>query len=265
VEGVDVTSFDRVVVVTGGSGQLGAVISERFARGGDLVFIGYQRRRDRARVIADALRAEGFMAEPFALELADVRAVDEAFRKIIDGCGPVDVLVNNAAHRPIGRFLELTDADWDEVMSINLHGAVRTARAVLPGMVERAHGRIINISGLDALKAGGGRAHVAVAKAALMGLSRAIAIEFAHKGVTANTVVPGAFDTKRDPARYPRWTEMRAHVIAHTPVGRQGHPAELAELCWYLASPAAAYMTGQDIHINGGSYPLERNPLVELD
>jgi 3-oxoacyl-[acyl-carrier protein] reductase len=252
----------RVVVVTGASGGLGSSIAARFAAGSDLVFVGYLHGEDRAETVATQITAAGGTARTVRMDLEDPASVSEAFARILSESSKVDVLVNNAAYRPIGPFLELTESDWSRVLGANVMGAVRCIRAVLPGMRERGFGRILNISGLDALWGWGNRSHVTVAKAGLMGLSRAVAVEFAPYGITANTLLPGSFNTPRDPAIYPDWETMRQYLVSATPVGRQGDPAELAELCWWLASESAAYITGQDFHINGGSYPLRVNPLL---
>ena len=255
----------RVVVVTGASGGLGSVMAERFARGGDTVFVGFRHGREKAEAIARRLVDDGFDARPLEIELASGESVAEALAGAARDAGPVDVLINNAAYRPIGPFLDIPESEWEEVLSVNLLGAVRCCRAVLPAMAERRFGRIINISGLDALHGGFERSHVAVSKSALMGLGRAISVEFGHLGVTANTVVPGSFRVWRDPKLYPYWEQLRAFLVSHTTVRRQGEPTELAELCWFLASTAAAYITGQDIHINGGMYPTLANPFLEVD
>lgn len=253
----------RVTVVTGASGGLGSSIARRFATGGDVVFAGYHCGEDRAQALVDELRAAGLTAHPLAIDLASAESVEHAFAEVSARAGATDVLINNAAYRPIGPFLEISEQEWEAVLSVNLLGAARCARSVLPGMVEKGRGRILNISGLDALWGWGNRAHVTVSKAGLMGLSRAIAVEFSHLGITANTLVPGSFRVPRDPAIYPDWEEMRSYLVDRTPVGRQGEADELAEWCWFLASDAGDYVTGQDIHINGGAYPLLRNPLSQ--
>jgi 3-oxoacyl-[acyl-carrier protein] reductase len=255
----------RVVVITGASGGLGSVMAERFARGGDTVFVGYRNGRDKAEALARSLTDEGYDARPLQLELTSSESVASALAAAARDAGPIDVLINNAAYRPIGAFVEIPDEQWEEVLSVNVLGAVRCCRAVLPAMAERRFGRIINISGLDALHGGFERSHVTVSKSGLMGLSRALALEYGHLGVTANTVVPGSFRVYRDPKLYPYWEKLRRFLVSMTPVGRQGEPSELAELCWFLSSPAAAYITGQDIHINGGMYPLLANPFLDQD
>ncbi|HEY4412505.1 MAG TPA: SDR family oxidoreductase, partial [Gaiellaceae bacterium] len=244
----------RVVVVTGASGGLGSVMAERFAAGGDTVFVGYRHGAEKAAAVVDKIAADGHDAHPLEIALESGEGVARALETVAREAGPVDVLINNAAYRPIGGFLDLTDSDWEQVLSIDLLGAVRTSRAVLPAMVERGFGRIINISGLDALHGGFERSHVATAKAALSGLARSLALEFSRFGITINTVIPGSFRVWRDPNLYPYWEQLREYLVSHTPVRRQGEPTELAELCWYLASPAAGFVTGQDIHINGGLF-----------
>jgi NAD(P)-dependent dehydrogenase (short-subunit alcohol dehydrogenase family) len=255
-------SAPRVVVVTGASGGLGSVTAERFAAGGDIVFAGYRSGADKAAELA--ARVDGDI-RPLEIRLDSGDSVREAMARVADEAGPVDVLINNAAYRPIGAFLELTDEDWETVLSVNLLGTVRTSRAVLPAMVERGFGRILNISGLDALHGGFERSHVATGKAALSGLARSLALEFSRFGVTINTVIPGSFRVWRDPKLYPYWEDLRQYLVSHTPVRRQGEPTELAALCWFLASSEAGYITGQDIHINGGLFPMLANPFLEGD
>jgi NAD(P)-dependent dehydrogenase (short-subunit alcohol dehydrogenase family) len=253
----------RVVVVTGASGGLGGPIARRFAAGGDQVWLGYLHGRERVDTVVAEIAAAGGSARALRMDLESPESVESAFAEVLASTPAVDVLVNNAAYRPIGAFLDLTEEDWNRVLGANVVGAVRCLKQVLPGMRDQAFGRVLNISGLDALWGWGNRSHVTVAKAGLQGLSRAVAVEFSGYGITANTVLPGSFRTPRDPAIYPNWERMREYLVAATPVGRQGEPDELAELCWWLASEHAGYITGQDIHINGGSFPLRINPNVE--
>ncbi len=254
----------RVVVVTGASGGLGSAIASRYAAGGDLVYAGYLHGEERVAEVVARIEEAGGTARAIRMDLEDPASVDAAFDRILAASPAVDVLVNNAAYRPIGPFLELSEQDWSRVLGANVMGAVRCLRRALPGMRDQRFGRVLNISGLDALWGWGNRSHVTVAKAGLQGLSRAVAVEFAPYGITANTLLPGSFNTPRDPAIYPDWETMRQYLVSATPVGRQGDPAELAEMCWWLSGESAAYITGQDFHINGGSYPLRVNPLLNF-
>jgi NAD(P)-dependent dehydrogenase (short-subunit alcohol dehydrogenase family) len=251
-----------VVLITGASGGLGSVMAQRFARGGDTVLVGYRHGLEKAEQLVGSIVAEGFKARPLHVELSSSESVATSLEQAASEVGNIDILINNAAYRPIGAFVDIPDSQWEEVLSVNVLGAVRCCRAVLPAMAEQGFGRIINISGLDALHGGFERSHVTVSKTAIMGLSRAVAIEFGHLGVTANTVVPGSFRVWRDPKLYPYWEQLRQYLVSHTPAGRQGDPEELAELCWYLSSNLAAFITAQEIHINGGLFPLLANPFL---
>lgn len=250
----------RVVVVTGASGGLGSTIAQRFAVGGDHVYLGYARGEDRAKGVLQQIEQAGGNATLTHLDLNSEASVNAAFDDILAKHPVVDVLINNAAYRPIGNFLDIPDQDWQDVLGVNVIGAVRCIRRVIPGMRDQRFGRILNMSGADAYSGWGGRSHVAVSKAALIGLTRAVAVEVAREGITVNTLVPGSFATPRDPAIFPEWESMLTSILAHTPVGKQGDPAELAEWCWWLASEHTSFTTGQEIHVNGGSFPLKRNP-----
>jgi 3-oxoacyl-[acyl-carrier protein] reductase len=249
----------RVVLVTGASGGLGRAIGARFARAGDVAYLGYRKQADEAHALADELRAEGLDARPIGLDLSDADSVAAAFATM----GAVDVVINNAAYRPIGPFLEIDDAEWEAVLQVNVMGAVRCSRHALPGMLERGRGWIVNISGIDAIWGWGNRAHVTVSKAGLSGLTRALAVEFSGQGIRANTLVLGTFRVPRDPEIYPEWETMRQYLVDRIPVGRQGEADEVAEWCWLLTTGAADYLSGQDIHLNGGVFPLLRNPLLK--
>jgi NAD(P)-dependent dehydrogenase (short-subunit alcohol dehydrogenase family) len=250
----------RNVFVTGGSGGLGAAISRRFADGGDRVFVTYCENQAGADAVVTDLESTGGRAQSVHIDLAQPDSITAALNEVLEDCGVIDVLINNAGARPIGSFLELTDENWEDVWAVDLMGAVRCSRRTLPGMIEQGWGRVINISGLDAYWGWGNRSHVTVAKNGLIGLTRALAVEYSGEGITINTIVPGSFATPRRTEWYPEWEQMRSHLVSITPVGRQGRPAELAETCWFLASDGAAYITGQEIHVNGGSFPLSRNP-----
>jgi len=256
---------DRTVIVTGISGGLGSAIGARFAAAGDVVYGWYNTGADRAEKIGREVKKSGGDLRVSRVDLRSADDVAAAVKAIEAARGEVQVLINNAAYRPIGNFLSLSEEEWSEVLSVNLLGAVRASRAVLPGMVRRNFGRIINISGIDAIWGLGGRAHVAVSKAGLQGLTRALAVEYGHRGVTVNTLMLGSFETPRDPRLFPRWEELRKFLVDKAVVGRQGKPSEVAEWCVILASEHAAFMTGQDVHLNGGAHPLTRIPTFDLD
>jgi 3-oxoacyl-[acyl-carrier protein] reductase len=158
------------------------------------------------------------------------------------------VLVNNAAVRPEKPFLDLSLEEWQEVVGIVLDGAFVCSRAVLPGMLEAGWGKIVNIAGLTGQTGAAHRAHVVASKAGLIGLTKALALEYAANNITVNAVSPGLIDTAREGA------EPKHYGGQSIPVGRRGRPEEVAAMVRYLVSEDAAFVTGQTLNINGGLY-----------
>ena len=168
----------------------------------------------------------------------------------IKNFGGIDVLVNNAAIRPSSPFLEMDELEWERVLAIGMHAAFWLARAVLPGMIERGWGRIINFAGMNAIHGYSGRAHVSVAKHGAWGLTKALALEFGPEGVTSNIISPGPIAGVRDTP------EEDAHIqytAERVPVGRVGSPEEVAAVISMLAGDSGAYVNGQILQVNGGA------------
>ena len=174
------------------------------------------------------------------------RIADEAIKAF----GAVDALLNNAALRPNKPFLEMSDADWQRVIDVDMNAAVWLARACLPGMVKKGWGRVVNFAGMNAIHGHAGRAPVSVAKHGVWGLSKALAMEFGPKGITTNTISPGpiAPDTEEKNAS----AQARAQTLGRVPLGRFGTPVEVAAAARLLVSEAGAYINGQMIQVNGG-------------
>jgi 3-oxoacyl-[acyl-carrier protein] reductase len=239
---------ERVAMITGAGRNIGRAVALDLASAGADIVIVVRRSREEAGRVADEVRALGRRA---LVGVADVRD-QEAIRGVVEGAreelGPVNVLVNNAAVRREAPFLELPPEEWREVVDIILDGAFVCSRAVLADMLEIGWGRIVNIAGLTAQTGAAYRAHVVAGKAGLIGLTKALSLEYAPHGITVNAVAPGMIDTVRE------GPEPQHHRGRSSPVGRRGKPEEVAAMVRYLVSEEAAYVTGQTFNVNGGLY-----------
>ena len=165
--------------------------------------------------------------------------------------GDISVLVNNESQREFNKFEDMTFDEWRFVMSINLDALFHTCKAVLPEMKKSNWGRIVNLGGLSAHISAIGRAHVITSKTAVVGFTRALAMEYAETGITINTVVPGLIDTVRGASA---GSSLVHPSHSNPPVGRKGYPEEVATMISNLCGPNSDFITGQTIHVNGGSY-----------
>jgi len=239
----------RTALVTGGSQNLGRAMALALAAAGARVVVHARRNREDAEAVAAEIRRGGGEAVVAVGDVSDPAAVD-AIAGAVEG--RVDVLVNNAAMRPRQPFLDMSLADWDRVLSVNLLGPILCARRWVPDMVAAGWGRVINISGIDAYEPMTHRAHNITCKTGLLGFTRALAREYGTAGVTANAIVPGIFETSRAKEDYPMWPLPEEVIREMVPVGRFGQPEEIAAVCVFLASSASSYVNGQAIHVNGG-------------
>jgi NAD(P)-dependent dehydrogenase (short-subunit alcohol dehydrogenase family) len=204
-------------------------------------------------VVADVNATKGHAIAVLG-DVGDAAFDEQLVQTAIDEFGTVDVLINNAGRRRRQAFLDIRPDDWDTILRSNLSAMFYLSRLVLPGMVERRWGRIINIGGPDGQAGSPYRAHNVTCKAGLIGLVKAITIEFAHAGITANVVVPGMMDTSRSPVDYPGWPPSQHTIANRVPSARLGQSDEVAFACRFLASNAAGYISGQTLHVNGGQY-----------
>jgi 3-oxoacyl-[acyl-carrier protein] reductase len=229
----------RKVVVTGGSGGIGAALCEAFAANGDHVYVGYHRSEEAAVQTVAKLNGRG---EPLLL---DVTRPEAALEKV----GRVDVLVNNAGILRDAPLMLLDPAEWREVLDVNLEGAYRCTRAVLAPMLHARQGAIVNVSSAAAVRAMPGRSNYAAAKGGLLALTRTLAAELAPKGIRVNAVVPGLIDAGMGKTLDRRVYER---IAQHIPLGRAGLAAEVAKAVLFLASDAAAYIVGAELPVDGG-------------
>ena len=242
----------RVALVTGGGRGIGRAAAEGLAADGFAVFIA-DLRREEAQEVADAIASNGGRAQAVKADVADSESVAAAVRAADEAFGHIDVLVNNAGWDDLKPFLETDEAFWDRVIDINFKGPLRFTRLILPGMMERGWGRIINI-GSDAGRVGSSlEAVYSGAKGGLIAFTKTIARETARSGVTANCVCPGPTDTSmlRHLALSGGDGTVEAMVRA-VPMRRLGTPEDVAPAVSFLASEPAGYITGQTLSVSGG-------------
>lgn len=242
----------RSAVVTGAGRGFGEQIAVELAALGARVAV-LDVDEEAAERCAARLRAAGGSAIAVACDVADPEGVDAAFQELRKEIDEVDLLVNNAGIVTFTSFLELAEEEWDRVFAVDLTGMFNCSKAVVPGMVERRFGRIINISSVAGKRGGGflGRVAYSSAKAGVLGFTKALARELAPHGITVNAVAPGAMDTEMtkslrdDP-------ELLARVQAQIPLGYRGAIQDVADAVAFLCSDLASYLTGETINVDGG-------------
>jgi 3-oxoacyl-[acyl-carrier protein] reductase len=243
----------RTALITGSGRNIGRAIAQALAaQGANVVVNGHADRAAVDAVVAE-LRATGAQAEGVMADVSDDAEVARLVAAAHERFGALDIVVSNVGIRRKQPFLEITPAQWREVMGTNLDAAFLLARHAIPAMRERRWGRIVLISGFDGFWGQvSERAHNITAKAGLHGLAMALAREFGPDGITANTVAPGAIDTIRDWSQYTH--QQRERIEAEIPLGRYGRPEEVAAACELLCSDRGGFISGQVIHVNGGHY-----------
>ena len=244
----------RTVIVTGGGGGIGGATSQRFAAEGAKVAV-FDMNLAAAQKVADEIKAAGGVAAAVQCDITDRTAVDAAVAATESQLGPIDVLVNNAGWDVFKPFVKTVPAEWEKLIAINLTGALHMHHAVLPGMVERNRGRIVNIASDAARGGSSGEAVYSACKGGLVALTKTLAREHARHNITLNVVCPGPTDTAllagvaegaRDPAKL-----LEAFRSA-IPLGRLGQPDDLASAIAFFGSDDAAFITGQVISVSGG-------------
>jgi 3-oxoacyl-(acyl-carrier-protein) reductase len=235
----------KSALVTGASGGIGAGIARTLHGAGAQVGLSGTRTGP-----LEALAAElGERAHVLPCNLGDADAVEALPKQAIAAMGAVDILVNNAGITRDNLFMRMSDAEWAQVLEINLTSTMRLCRGVLRGMMKARWGRIVNIGSVVGATGNPGQGNYAASKAGVVGLSKSLAYEVASRGITVNCIAPGFVETamtdKLD-------EEQKCRILAQIPAGRMGAPDEIAAAALYLASAEAGYVTGATLHVNGG-------------
>jgi 3-oxoacyl-[acyl-carrier protein] reductase len=242
----------KVALVTGAGRNIGRAIALALADAGAKVAVNVRASRDEGHAVVDEIAARGGDALLVAADVTQRVDVDAMIAAIGKHFGRLDIVVNNAAVRHEVAFADLSYADWRAAQAVCVDGAFHCTQAALPLLRKSGAGAVINIGGLTAHTGASKRAHVVTAKAALGGLTRALAHELAEFGVTVNCVSPGMMDTVRKSSSA---SADPAHHASHkTLLGRRGRPDEIASAVVWLAGPGGRFTTGQTLHINGGAY-----------
>ncbi|MEG1813300.1 MAG: 3-oxoacyl-[acyl-carrier-protein] reductase [Clostridia bacterium] len=239
----------KIALVTGGSRGIGRAIAMKLASSGADVAILYAGNAVAAQEVLRRIAESGVRAMAIACDVSDQAQVTSAYQQVKETLGAVDILVNNAGITRDRLAMRMRAEDFSRVISVNLAGAFHLIHAVLPDFVRRRSGRIINISSVSGLKGNAGQANYSAAKAGLIGLTKAIAREVASRGITCNAVAPGFVKTDMTAAMNEQALEA---ALAEVPMGRIGEAEDIAEAVAFLASDAAAYITGAVLPVDGG-------------
>ena len=240
----------KVAIVTGAAKNIGRATSESLSKLGYNILVHANTDKDGAEETVNLVKQNDVQSTLIIGDLTKPETSQELIKEA-SKLGTISALVNNASQREFNKFDDMTFDEWRFVMSINLDSLFHTCKAVIPEMKKNKWGRIVNLGGLSAHISAIGRAHVITSKSAVVGFTRALAMEYAETGITINTVVPGLIDTIRGASA---GSSLVHPSHSNPPVGRKGYPIEVATMITNLCGPHSDFVTGQTIHVNGGSY-----------
>lgn len=239
---------NQVAVVTGAGRGIGRAIALKLAAAGaDVVCVS--RTAENSEKVAAEVRALGRKAWAVALDVANAAEVEAACEKILADAGRVDILVNNAGVTRDGLLMRMSEADWDTVLDTNLKGAFHVTKALVRPFIKQRSGRIINVGSVIGLIGNAGQCNYAASKAGLFGFTKSLAREVASRGITVNALAPGFVDTDMTSGLN---EDLKGNVMKTIPMNRFGKPEDIASAALFLASPMAAYITGQVLAVDGG-------------
>jgi NAD(P)-dependent dehydrogenase (short-subunit alcohol dehydrogenase family) len=240
----------KVVLVTGGGSGLGSGIARRFAQAGASVAVNYNRSEDAASKTVDAVKSQGGQAAAIQADVTDPAQVKLLIARTVGEFGKLDVLVNNAGTYPVSPLLELEPDEWDQVLNANLRSTFLCTQAAARQMIaQRESGAVVNIASIEGINPAPGHSHYNAAKGGVIMATRSMANELGEQGIRVNAVSPGLIwreGIEQD------WPEGVSRYRQAAPLGRLGYPAEVADACLFLASPAARWITGINLIVDGG-------------
>jgi 2-hydroxycyclohexanecarboxyl-CoA dehydrogenase len=244
---------NRVAVVTGAASGIGLGVARRFAADGHQVAL-LDRDGRAAEAGAADLRASGATAQAFEIDVADWSAASVTFERVRAALGPVEIVVTSAGIESFDAAVDMAPETWHRIIAVNLTGTFTCIQAALPDMIAAGWGRIVTISSSSAQSGAPHMAHYSASKGGVIGLTKALAREFAAQGITVNTIPPSLVDTPMARGAEAKGLVSVEKMAAMVPLGRAGTPEDIAGACSFLCSDDGSYITGQIIGVNGGMY-----------